>query len=418
MSASSPAGPTDRELATGWRLILACALGVGFGSVGFNTYAIGAFVNPLGHEFGWTRAQVQGAIAFGVGLGGLASPLVGLIIDRYGGRRIAMFGLVGVSAGYVIAATTGPTLWNFYAAYAVIALLGAGSAPVTWSRAIAERFDRRRGFALALALTGTGMAAIMVPQYAVFVVTYYGWRAGLLALALLPLIALIFAIFFFRPSTEAPPRQPLSISTSANLYGITLSEASRSYRFWVLLFSILAMFLAITGIVPNLIPVLTDKGFTPAQAASVQSTYGLSLIFARLGIGWLLDRFWGPGVAAVVLTIPMLACLILLNDPGYFEAVLASMLVGAAAGAELDLLAFFTARYFGMRSYGRIYGLLYLGVALGAGFGPVSFAYFADVTGSYATSFQVALALFAFGGISILFLGRYPHHSRLATANG
>ncbi len=168
------------------------------------------------------------------------------------------------------------------------------------------------------------------------------------------------------------------------------------------------MFLAISGIVPNLIPVLTDKGFTTTQAATVQSAYGFSLIIARLGIGWLLDRFWGPGVASVVLTIPMLACLILLNDPSFMEAVIASMLIGAAAGAELDLLAFFTARYFGMRSYGRIYGLLYLGVALGAGFGPVSFAFFADVTGSYATSFQIALALFAFGGISILFLGRYP----------
>ena len=175
MHKSSPTGADDRELATGWSLILACALGVGFGSVGFNTYAIGAFINPLGDEFGWTRAQVQGAIAFGVGLGGLASPLVGLIIDKYGGRRIALVGLMGVSTGYVIAALTGPTLWNFYGAYAVIALLGAGSAPVTWSRAIAERFERRRGFALALALTGTGVAAIIVPQYAVFVVGNYGW---------------------------------------------------------------------------------------------------------------------------------------------------------------------------------------------------------------------------------------------------
>lgn len=408
MPESKPAGTADRELATGWRLILACALGVGFGSVGFNTYAIGAFINPLGVEFGWSRAQVQGAIAFGVGLGGLAAPLVGLVIDRYGGRRIALAGLVGVAVGYVVAAATGASIWTFYAAYAVIALLGAGSAPVTWSRAIAERFVVHRGFALALALTGTGMAAIVVPHYAVFVVGHYGWRAGFLALSLLPLLALVVALFFFRPG--AGTLRPAQAATAAppSPRGATLGEAVRSYRFWVLLFSILVMFLAISGIVPNLIPVLTDKGFTPTQAASVQSAYGVSLIIARLGIGWLLDRFWGPGVAAVVLTTPILACLILLNDPTYIAAILASMLVGAAAGAELDLLAFFTARYFGMRSYGRIYGLLYFGVAFGAGFGPVSFAYFADVTGSYSASFKIALALFAMGGVSILFLGRYP----------
>lgn len=286
MRESPPQRHDNHELWAGWHLILACALGVGFGSVGFNTYAIGAFVDPLGSEFGWSRAQVQGAIAFGVGLGGLIAPLIGLLIDQYGGRNIALFGLLGVSIGYVIAATTGPTLWNFYAAYVVIAILGAGSAPVTWSRAIAERFFRHRGLALALALTGTGMAAIAVPQYAVFVVGNYGWRAGFLALSLLPLIAFASALFFFHPSKGTARHSPSSLQ-STNATGVTLSEAMRSYRFWVLLSSILFMFLAISGIVPNLIPVLTDQGFTPTQAASVQSAYGVSLIVARVGIGWL-----------------------------------------------------------------------------------------------------------------------------------
>ncbi|MCP5400367.1 MAG: MFS transporter [Sphingobium sp.] len=403
-------GPTkhgeERDVSREWRLLLACALGVGFGAVGFNTYAIGAFIDPLRNEFGWSRAQVQGAIALGVGLGGIASPLIGLLLDRYGARRIALFGLLGVSAGYIIAAATGPTLWNFYLAYAVIAVLGAGSAPVTWSRAIAGRFVRQRGLALALALSGTGMAAILVPQYAVYIIDHSGWRVGFLALSALPLFALVAAVLFFYPNAND------AVSTSRDeldlAYGSTLGEAIRSYRFWALLLSILFMFLAISGIVPNLIPVLTDRGFTPQEAASVQSAYGVSLIFARLAIGWFLDRFWGPGVAAVVLTVPMIACLIFLDDPSYFAAVAASVLVGAAAGAELDLLAYFTARYFGMKSYGRIYGLLYFGVAFGAGFGPVSFAYLADLTGSYTASFQLAFALFGIGGFGILLLGRYP----------
>jgi MFS family permease len=168
------------------------------------------------------------------------------------------------------------------------------------------------------------------------------------------------------------------------------------------------MYLGITGIVPNMVPALTDAGFRPTAAAFVLSVYGVSLIVARLGIGWLLDRFWGPGIAAVILTSPMVACLILANHPTFASAILASALIGAASGAELDLLAFFTARYFGIKSYGQIYGFLYTGVALGAGFGPVSFAYLSDVSGSYVASFYVALALFGFGGLSILGLGRYP----------
>ena len=405
MNRSSTERP-DGEISTGWRLLLASMFGVGFGSIGFVTYSIGAFIDPLGREFGWTRAEVQGAIAFGVGLGGFAAPVMGFLIDRYGGRKIALWGLVGVAAGYLMAAASHGTLWYFYLAYAAIALLGAGSGPVSWTRAVAGHFHRRRGLALALTLSGTGIAAIFVPPYAVYVVENYGWRTGYMALALLPLIALTLAAFFFFPG-QSPGKSAAPVNEGA-IPGLSLRQAISSYRFWLLLASILAMYIGITGIVPNLIPALTDTGFTPAAAASIQSVYGVSLIIARLGIGWLLDRFWGPGVAAIALTSPVAACMILMNDPSYAAAMLASALVGAAAGAELDLLAYFAARYFGLRNYGRIYGLLYTGVALGAGLGPISFAYLSQITGSYLASFQAAMALFAFGGISILFLGRYP----------
>lgn len=394
------------ELVTSWRLILASAFGVGFGSIGFVTYSIGAFVGPLQREFGWSPTEVQGAIAFGVGLGGLMAPVVGYLTDRYGGRRIALWGLVGVAIGYLMAGMSQGSLWYFYLAYAAVALLGAGSGPVTWTRAVAGRFEKSRGLALALTLSGTGMAAIVVPPYAVLVIESGGWRAGYVGLAILPVIALALAAFFFFPDGSPSPKQLVPVPEENT--GLTLRQAFGSYRFWLLLGSILAMYIAITGIVPNLIPALTDKGFTLAAAASIQSAYGVALIVARLGIGWLLDRFWGPGVAALTLTSPVMACLILMGDPSYETALLASVLVGAAAGAELDLLAFFAARYFGLRNYGRIYGLLYTGVALGAGLGPISFAYLSQVAGSYNVGFQAALVLFAVGGISILFLGRYP----------
>lgn len=408
MTRTPPYQRHDRDLATGWPLLAASALGVGFGATGFATYAIGAFIDPLGNEFGWSRSAVQGAIAFGVGLGGIAAPVIGSLIDKYGGRKIAIGGLLGVFVAYLMAATSGEHLWYFYLAYAAVALLGAGSGPVTWTRAVAGEFARRRGIALALTLSGTGIAAIFVPPYAVYAVETFGWRGGYVALALLPLFALPLVLLFFHPGRGRADAAVSETNLPAELPGKSLREAVSSYRFWLLLASILAMYLGITGIVPNLIPALADKGFTASEAASVQSAYGISLIAARLGIGWLLDRYWGPGVAAIVLTSPVAACLILMGDPSFATAVLACILIGAAAGAELDLLAYFTARYFGIRNYGRIYGFLYTGVALGAGLGPFCFALLSDITGSYVASFQAALYLFLFGGVSILFLGRYP----------
>lgn len=335
---------------------------------------------------------------------GLFAPIIGYLIDRYGGRKIALWGLVGVAAGYFLASASGGALWYFYFVYAAVALLGAGGGPVSWTRAVAGHFHRWRGLALALTLSGTGLAAIFVPPYAVYAVGHYGWRGSYVALAFLPIVALVLAAFFFIPGRATSDG---AVTDARTLSGFTLREAISSYRFWLLLASILTMYIGITGIVPNLIPALTDKGFTPAAAASILSGYDISLIIARLGIGWLLDRFWGPGVAAVTLTSPVVACMILMGNPSYVTAMLASVLA-AAAGAELDLLAFFAARYFGLRHYGRIYGLLYTGVALGAGLGPISFAHLSQLTGSYTVSFRAALALFAFGEGSILFLGRYP----------
>ena len=401
-----PTEPNESALRANWRLLVACALGVGFGSIGFVTYSIGAFVDPLRTEFGWSRTEVQGAVAFGMGFGGFAAPAIGYFNDRFGGRRIALGGLIAVALGYAMVALAEKDLWYFYLCYTVIAVLGAGSGPVSWTRAVASHFHRRRGLALALTLTGTGVAAIIVPPYAVYVVEHFGWRSGYCGLALLPLIALAVASACFFPGNA---KRATDCNASAlHPSGMSLREAASSYRFSLLLLSILAIYLAITGIVPNLIPALTDKGFTRASAASVQSAYGLALIVTRLAIGWLLDRFWAPAVAAVALAAPAIACITLMGNPGFAAASFSAALIGAAAGAELDLLAFFTARYFGLRHYGRIYGFLYSGVALGAGIGPMAFAFVAQRTGSYEASFGAASLLFCFGGFSLLALGRYP----------
>ncbi|WP_217705684.1 MFS transporter [Peristeroidobacter soli] len=404
------------ELIGGWRLLLACVAGVAFGSIGFATYSIGAFVKPLEAEFGWSRADVQGAILFSMGLGGIAAPLAGMLIDRFGARLIALTGLIGAGIGFLSAAWATSSIWTFYLAYALVACLGAGSGPVSWTRAIAGQFQKSRGLALGLALSGTGVSAIFVPPYVVSLIESFGWRIGFVGLSLLPVaIALPIAYLFFRPRDTAMPK-PGSGVQATQQPGLTALEALRSYRFWVLMLSIIAMYLGITGIIPNLIPALTDRGYSPSAAAAVQSVFGLAVIFGRLLVGWLIDRYWAPAVAAAVLTPPVVACIIFLNDVPYAAYLFAALLAGMAAGAELDLLAFFTARYFGLRSYARTYSLLYAGVAVAAGIGPAAFAYVYEMTGSYNASFTLAAILFAIGGPCVLTLGRYPSFTQAQSA--
>lgn len=416
MSSPAPERPsTPSEIGGGWLLILASAIGVALSSIVLPFYTVGALVKPLTQAFGWTRADVQSAILFSTGLGALTAPLVGALIDRIGPRRLALPCIIGLSCGFFLAATMNGERWMLYLAYGGIAVLGAGTTPVTWTRAIAASFTRQRGLALGLTLAGTGVCAILVPQYTTWLIAHGGWRAAYIGLGLLPLVvSLPVAYVGFRPRDPAEPPgiRPAAAGHPEGLWGHTLAEALALPRFWIILVSILLIYLSASGLVSNLIPALTDQGYTPQQAANAQSMYGVSLILGRLGVGWLVDRFWAPGVAAVSLSLPAFGCWILMGHPPLALTIAATMLVGFAAGAELDLMSFLAARYFGLRHYAKIYAVLYAALAVAGGLAPMLFARVYDVTGSYRLAFAVVSAGFLTGALILLGLGRYPTGSR------
>ena len=311
----------------------------------------------------------------------------------------------GTAFGFILASMS-TTLAFFYLSYSLAALLGAGAGFITWTRAITGEFNKNRGLALAIALSGTGISGFALPPLLVWVIENYGWQAGYLTLAAIPLfVALPLAFLLFRPRDTAPATRagaPDSVPAGS------MRDVFGSYRYWLLLISIICLYLGICGIIPNLIPSLTDDGHAPENAALAQSAFAVALVAGRLAVGWLVDRFWAPAIGAIFLTPPAIGCLILMSDPSLGGAILAAALVGMAGGAELDLLALLSSRYFGVRNFARSYAWLYAAVAIVGGVGPMAFAYLYDLTGSYDTSFLISAALFAIGGPILLLLGRYP----------
>jgi OFA family oxalate/formate antiporter-like MFS transporter len=395
------------EVRSNWRLLLSACTGIICSSIVLPYYSIGALVIPITEEFGWQRAEFQMAILFSSGLGALTAPVVGWCIDRYGARRVALPGIFGLSLGFVLASFMDGQLWVLYLAYGTMAILGAGTIPVTWTRAITTNFFRQRGLALGLTLSGTGICAILVPQYAVWVVAEFGWRAAYIGLALMPLLIAGPVVYFgFKPKeglglgddpSEAEPH-----------WGITLSAAFRRGKYWVLLVSIFLVYMAVSGIGPNLIPALTDDGLSTSDAATALSVFGVAIIIGRVVVGYLVDHFWAPGVAALSMCLPLVGCLMLVDAPSFPMAVLASLLIGIAAGAELDLMSFLAARYFGLRHYAKIYAVLYATLAVCSGTAPMLFARIYDVTSSYDIGFVISAVLFALGGLLMLAMGAYP----------
>ncbi len=393
------------ELQRGWRLIVACCTGVICSSIVLPYYSIGALVVPVTESFGWSRAQFQSAILFSSGLGALTAPLVGWLIDRYGVRRVGLPGLAGLSVGFAIAATMDGALWLLYLAYGSMAILGAGTIPVTWTRSITHNFFRRRGLALGLTLTGTGICAALVPHYVVFLVEQFGWRAAYVGLALIPVLVGLPVVFLWLRDLRADSAPPAELAPET---GITVGQAARGYRFWVLLCSILLAYMGFSGIGPNLFPALTDDGFSSTDAASVASVFGLSIMAGRVIVGYLVDRFWAPGVAFAALLMPVVGSWWFTASPGFVEAACATFLIGFAAGAELDLMSFLAARYFGLKHYGKIYSVLYAALAVCSGTAPMLFAWVFDQTSSYDLGFAVAAGFFACASLMVLALGRYP----------
>lgn len=403
-----PTNAGQSEISRQWMLIATACVGVICSVNVIPYYTIGALLGPVTEEFGWTRAQFQLAMLFSSGLGAITSPIVGALIDRYGARRVALPGLIGLGIAFILTSQINGPIWMLYGAYSLMALLGAGTIPVTWSRAIATNFFKQRGLALGLALSGTGICAIIVPHYTVWLIDHFGWRGAYIGLGLIPLVfamPLLYFKFHPREFTDVEPGDDAATPPA----GMALKHAMSGYKFWVISLSILFAYMGFSGIGTNLFPAMTDNGFTKSQAASVLSAFGIAIMFGRVLVGYFVDKFWAPGVAAAAMSLPVIGSLIFINNPGFGMALVASAMVGMAAGAELDLMAFFVARYFGLRHYAKIYGVLYSVLAICSGSAPMIFARFFDMTQSYDLSFMITCGLFAVCGVIVLFLGPYPN---------
>jgi len=399
-----------QELKAGWRLLIASALGVGSSAIALPYYTIGALTKPVELATGWSRAEIQFAIAFSSGIGALTAPLTGWMIDRFGARLVALPAFAGVAIGMLVAAQAS-SLTVFYLGFALAAILGAGTNPVLWSKVVAGNFDQARGTALGLALVGTALAALGLPLLVTALVGPVGWSGALTVIGLIPLVISLPVAWFWLRTGAGKPGTGSAVGSpqpDQSQPGLTLRQAASSYRFWVLLGSILAGYLAVSGVLAGLVPALTDRGISATMASAFAGIIGVAMIPGRVLIGFIIDRVWAPAVGCLILVLPALACLALQSASDPVVLFIACGLLGLAAGAELDLLAFLTSRYFGLAHFSKIYAVIYSALAAGSALAPGLFSKIREDTGSYDLSFQIAACLFLVAGILLPMLGSYP----------
>jgi MFS family permease len=184
-------------------------------------------------------------------------------------------------------------------------------------------------------------------------------------------------------------------------------EAMLSRQFVMLATAAFIFTVAALGIIPNLLPILVSFDFGRTEAAAIAGVAGITSIVGRLITGYLLDRFNPNAVAGTVVLIPVISCLLLIAMPGNTAiAILAVGIIGVALGSEVDVMAFMTARQFGTRSYGTIFGVVSGLWAIATGLGPTLANRIYDVTGGYVLALELAIPLFVLTSILLYALPR------------
>jgi predicted MFS family arabinose efflux permease len=397
------------EFRQGWTVVLAAAVGVSAGVNGVTFYTISVFLKPLAAEFHWSRAGVSAAILFQSMGWALIAPFVGRLADRIDVRKIALASLAGTTLGLLGLTQIDGHIGSLYLGLTILAVLGSGTAPLVWTLAVGSWFDRARGLSFGLTMAGSGIAAILAPRAVDMLIQSHGWQGGYVGLAAYTAL-IAFPVVFFLFRKKAGIGGAAAVTGPAPT-GMTVGSAVRTSRFWRLMAGIFLIVGAVAAMFIHLVAFLTDSGLSRDDATGIAGLVGFAVVFSRVGVGFLLDRFHGPYVAGLLLTVPAIGYLLLASHFGGGIGMVAGALTfGVAAGAEVDMIAYLASRFFGLRAFGGIYGLLLVSFGVAAGIGPILMGRVYDVTGGYQPGLFAGALCCALSALLIGTLGQYPRH--------
>lgn len=373
----------------GWWITIAASVGLSTSPGQFAFGALGLFMIPLTIEFDAPRAEVALASTFFTVALAITSPFIGKIADRYGSKEILIpslliFGLLLALIAFIVT-----SLWQLYIIFALIGVFAAGANGLPYMRIIGEWFNKRRGLALGIAMAGGGAGYMYVPPMLQYIIDNYSWRHGYYALAAIVLFAALPISYFFLKNTPQEMNlypddiEPQKREDYQNESPITFKEVTAQKTFWLLYLIFAILSFCLYGLLSNLVPMLIDRGMENASAANVAAMLGLAILVSRAVIGYFLDRFFAPRVAIVSILLSTIGVIMLAMGIVGVPVYLAALLIGLSIGTEFDLLAYLTTRYFGLSSFGMIYGLMFSAFLVGTSFGPPIFGASFDHYGSY-----------------------------------
>jgi MFS family permease len=391
----------------GWAVCLAAFVGVMVSFAAIMPYTFSLFIAPLSKAFGWHREAISSAFGIAAITVAVFSPGIGMLLDRLPPRRIILPSVLVFALAYMSLSLLTPNITRFYLTYFVLGVVGNGTAQLAYTRAVLTWFQKHRGLALAIVLTGSGTGSIVIPLIAQAVIHAYGWRSAYVTLGCIALLGFPLAALLVR-------NRPVTVAQSDDTFstGVSVGTALRGIIFWILAIIIMLEAFGSNGLLSHLAALLTERGVSGQSAALALSVMGATGILGRLTTGFLLDRYFAPYVATVMLAVASIGIFTLTTAATATTALMGTALIGYGLGSEADVVPYLIARYFGRKHFAALYGLTWTAYAVGGATGPVVVGRFYDRYGMYQPRLIFALALTCVVGAALtLLLPRYPADS-------
>jgi MFS family permease len=397
---------------------LACTIGNILSCTPVVQTSFGLFLIPIAREFAWPRARVSAVLGLLSLVTALSYPVVGRLADRFGPRRLILIGNLGFAASVAALSLGRPDVVLFYGLFALVGLFGAMPSTMMFTRVISGWFDAGRGTALGLASgLGNGIGATVMPIVAMVLMARFGWRGAFLGMGLI-----VAAVGF--PVLAGLLRDPPGRTTSgedgagAPLEGLSLAQAARTGRFWMTLCAIALGAGCTTAVFAHVVPILSDRGYSVGLGTEVVSVFALTCAAWQPVVGLLLDRASAPRVIAPFYLVTAIGMVLLEYARSRAGLLGAGVLMGVGLGAEFGALPFLISRYFGLRRYGAIAGVMYSVVILAQGFTPFLMDASFDATGAYAVSMRLIQAALVLGALVLAILPAYATRKRALARPG
>jgi predicted MFS family arabinose efflux permease len=337
-----------------WSTVLAGLVGSAANISVVASYVFGLFIKAISAEYGWLRSEVTVAITCFYIFAGLGSLCLGIIISRWSIRRPSIIFVTIAAAALGSIALLPRSVLLLSIVFSITGFFGSAANSMPYAVAIARWFDRNRGLALAIAVSGTGISSIFMSRYANWLMEHYGWRGGYVGVALfVASVGLTALLLLFR---DPPP------DTRRVELPLTLRQLYTGDRvFWLIAGPIFLISVALLGLVTNVAPILTDRSMTLREVATLMGLLGISTWATRLGLGVLLDRIHVRIISATIFLLVALGALLLTIDShGRLLPAIAAVLIGCGMGAEADILTYAVSRYFGPRALGKAVGAVWI----------------------------------------------------------